>query len=165
MSRHVSEDTRYRVIRWLDYNWTQRPFSVPDDVILGVLPASLRAEVVLQVHREPLSRVGIFTDCDPVTALLRYVTSRDQVSSCDLTVSNQYYGRFSVCQSTVLPYWRLQLSADRHSQQNGAKHNFLGRDSKTPMQILAASIAVASARAEVDRCRSRLRASEQRASD
>ena len=62
----MDDVTRSRVVRWLDYNWTERPFAAADDVILGVLPESLKAEVVLQVHREPLSRVGIFRDCDPV---------------------------------------------------------------------------------------------------
>jgi len=65
--RHVDYDTRSRVVRWLDYNWTERPFAAADDVILAVLPESLRAEVALQVHREPLSRVGIFHDCHPVS--------------------------------------------------------------------------------------------------
>jgi len=64
--RHVNDETRSRVVRWLDYNWTERPFAAADDVILEILPESLRAEVTLQIHRAPLSRVGIFQDCDPV---------------------------------------------------------------------------------------------------
>jgi len=66
----VDDETRRRVVRWLDYNWTERPFAAADDVILAELPESLRAEVALEVHRQPLSRVGIFSSCDPVSNIL-----------------------------------------------------------------------------------------------
>lgn len=66
--RYVSDTTRVRVIRWLDYIWNERHCSTAvDDKVLEVLPNSLRVEIAVQVHGESLKQINIFRGCDPVS--------------------------------------------------------------------------------------------------
>jgi len=62
--KHVDGRLERRAITWFDYLWLSGESTVNEEVALGHLPESIRAEIARNVHADTLRRVTIFRECE-----------------------------------------------------------------------------------------------------
>ncbi|XP_007452190.1 PREDICTED: cyclic nucleotide-gated olfactory channel [Lipotes vexillifer] len=78
--RKVSKEMEAKVIRWIDYLWTNMK-SVDEREVLKKLPSKLRAEIAINVHLSTLKKVCIFQDCEAGLLVELVLKLRPQVFS------------------------------------------------------------------------------------
>ncbi|VDP01165.1 unnamed protein product [Soboliphyme baturini] len=59
----VNDELQGKIIRWLDYQWTNK-YALNNEDPLTALPNKLQAEIAINVHYETLRKVKIFQNCE-----------------------------------------------------------------------------------------------------
>jgi hypothetical protein len=63
--RSVNRKLEQKVIKWLDYLYTNRQVLNEEMVLNSDLSVELRKDLAVKVHLESLQQVSLFNDCEP----------------------------------------------------------------------------------------------------
>jgi hypothetical protein len=63
--RSVNRKLEQKVIKWLDYLYTNRQVLNEEMVLNSDLSVELRKDLAIKVHLESLQQVTLFNDCEP----------------------------------------------------------------------------------------------------
>jgi hypothetical protein len=63
--RSVNRKLEQKVIKWLDYLYTNRQVLNEEMVLNSDLSVELRKDLAIKVHLESLQQVSLFNDCEP----------------------------------------------------------------------------------------------------
>ena len=63
--RSVNRKLEHKVIKWLDYLYTNRQVLNEEMVLNSDLSVELQKDLAIKVHLESLQQVTLFNDCEP----------------------------------------------------------------------------------------------------
>ena len=79
--RSVNRKLEHKVIKWLDYLYTNRQVLNEEMVLNSDLSVELRKDLAIKVHLESLQQVSLFHDCEPNLLIELVISNR---------IENQY---------------------------------------------------------------------------
>lgn len=111
--RSVNRKLEQKVIKWLDYLYTNRQVLNEEMVLNSDLSVELRKDLAIKVHLESLQQVTLFHDCEPNLLV-------------ELVIENHSYLNHSILlfrlgnkiKTNFLRTWRLCLSKRRYWKRN-----------------------------------------------
>ena len=87
--RCVNRKLEQRVIKWLDYLYTNRQVLNEEMVLNSDLSVELRKDLAIKVHLESLQQVKLFNDCEPnLLVELVIIFDIDEQNLIDFFVGN-----------------------------------------------------------------------------
>ncbi len=91
--RSVNRKLEQKVIKWLDYLYTNRQVLNEEMVLNSDLSVELRKDLAVKVHLESLQQVSLFHDCEPnllIELVKLHFSSIKKKPPCSLLILKGY---------------------------------------------------------------------------